>query len=518
MPPKHEDAPLRGWRLFLTVFAINVAAFLEILDLSIVNASVPAVAGTLGATQSEATWAISAYALGAAVIQPVTGWLTRRFGEVRLFMGSTALFTFASALCGAAPTLESLVLFRLLQGIVSGPMFPLSQSLMWNIVPERWHGIAQGVWGMVVLVAPVCGPLLGGWLTDEYSWRWAFYINVPLGIGVVSILWTFLGHKKEATERIPVDVAGFILLFLGVGALQVAFDNGHQKDWFESSFIVVTMIVSAVALLLFTAWERYERYPVVDFTYFLRRNFWPSVAAIALGYGALIGVLVTYNLWLQTTIGYSATLAGLAQVPFGVAAIITAALMGVFSARIPLRTTATVAFVLFAAGSVWLAFVPADATFWQLSAPRVLHGIASPLFFIMLSDIKLSGLPPERLAGGTSLSSFVRTLAMSLFTALSVTAWDQRADTHHILFAERTSPMFLSAVAPSANGGPAPAPVTLPAPAAELSMLDAVATLKARTLAFHDVCWLSAMVFLLAIPLIWIPRGPFVRGRAAGTH
>lgn len=506
-----QPPPLRGWRLFLTVFAINVAAFLEILDLSIVNTAVPAIAGTLSASISEATWSITAYALGAAVIQPVTGWLTRRFGEIRLFMGSTALFTLASVFCGAAPTIELLVLFRLLQGLVSGPMFPLSQSLMWNIVPPRWHGIAQGVWGMVILVAPVCGPILGGWLSDDYSWRWAFYINVPLGVTVVAILWPLVAQRKEQTERVPVDAIGFMFLFLGVGALQVVFDSGHHEDWFESTFISVTMTVSVIGLLLFMAWERYERHRVVDFSYFRSLNFSPSVAAIALGYGAVIGMMVVYNLWLQSVIGYSATRAGLAQAPFGVAAIVAAAATGIMSGRVSPQWMATAAFLVFAAGSIWLAFLPADATFWQLAMPRVLHGIGSPMFYIALSEIKLSGLPANRLAGATSLSSFVRTLAMSLFTAIAVTAWDQRADVHYILLAERTSVAVISALGVHELIASDPAQAS----AANTALVDAVAKLKSRTMAFHDVAWLSAIVFLLCIPLVWIPRGPFVQRNAA---
>jgi DHA2 family multidrug resistance protein len=511
-----EQEPLQGVALLIAALAINLGVFAEVLDLSIINVAVPAIAGGLGASQTEATWAITSYAVAAAIVQPITGWLTQRYGEVRIFMLSSLLFTLLSVMCGLAPNIELLVLFRLLQGAAGGPLVPLSQSLMMQTFPPHQKSLALGLWGMTALAGPVFGPILGGWLTDSYSWRWVFFINAPVGVFTVTAIWALLRYRDSPTTRLPVDYVGMILLALGVGSLQFMFDHGHEKDWFDSPMIVSLAVMAAVAAMLFVVWERYEPHPIVSFRLFRRLTFAVPVLAIAVGYGAIFGIIVIFPLWLEFTLGYTATLAGLASLSFGVAAIISAMFLGVFGSRLPARTSTTAAFLLYAIGAAWLALLPADATFWQVSIPRILHGIASPLFYFSMCDIMYTGVPPSMLAAATSLSTFVRTMFVSLATAMSVTLWDQRSTIHHVLLAETVNPanaMNFGRLARQAQGG-------LLGDLHQnqvLSLLDQMVQAQARTFAFDDLCWVATAMFLMMIPLVWLPKPPF-SGGGGGMH
>lgn len=502
MEPDRDIQPLQGLPLILAAFAINLAVFAEVLDLTIINVAIPAVAGSLGASQLEGTWAISSYALAAALVQPLTGWLTGRIGEVRLFMWSTGLFAIASVLCGLAPNLEGLVLARLLQGAVSGPLIPLSQTLLLKSFPARQRGLAQALWGATALVAPVCGPVIGGWLTDNYSWRWAFLVNLPVGLFTVSVLWFLMRKRDTNTKRGPVDVTGALLMFVGIGAMQWLLDNGHHQDWFESDYIRMLAVVSIIGLVLFWLWERNEPHPIVDFSLFRLPNFAVGATLAAGCYAVAFGIVLTFPLWLQTVGGYTATLAGLASVSFGIAAIPSALAIGIFSDRLPKRTLATAGLLLFAAGSIWLALLPAEASFWQLTAPRVLHGMAIPMTWLPLTDMMLSRVSGTQMASAAAISGFLRTLALSISVAVTVTIWDRRTDFHHIVLAEGVTPSRLTGLLDlgSLMGRDLFGPEGI---SAGMTLMERLAFLQSRTLAFNDLCWLSAVLFLLMIPFVW---------------
>ncbi|HKY91342.1 MAG TPA: DHA2 family efflux MFS transporter permease subunit [Nevskiaceae bacterium] len=513
--PAHPVAPpLHGWPLFFAALAVNVALFLEVLDMTIVNVAVPAIAGDLGSSQTEATWAITSYALMAAVSQPFTGWLTRRFGEIRLFMTSTMLFTVTSMMCGMANSVEMLVFCRLLQGFVSGPMVPLSQALIMTLFPPEKKALAQALWAICGLVAPIFGPILGGWITDSWSWRWTFFINIPTGILAVAMMWLTLRGRDGPTQRLPLDIVGGVLLTVGVASLQFVADHGRQEDWFDSPFIVFLAALSAISLVTFWAWNRHERYPIVDFALLRRRNYWPAVTMLVLMYGVMLGTFVVFSLWLQTSLGYTATLAGWASAVFGIVALITALALGGFAQHLPLRTSATLAALLMAGGSIWLAVLPAHASFWQVAIPRGLQGMAVPLGFIALSDIMFTGIPPERLASATTVVNFIRSLGTSMATAISVTIWEHRKDVQHVLLAENLNPVRMAAwgdAAQQAVIGSLAEEQRQPA----LATLEHIAQAQAYTLAFNDLCWISAVLFLLLIPLVWIPKPPF--GHSGGA-
>ena len=292
----------------------------------------------------EGTWAISSYSLASAIMQPLSGWIGRRFGEVRSFCVSAILFVVMSMFCGLATSMPMLVVGRLLQGAGSGPMVALSLSLLLNNYPNEKKGLALALWAMTVVVAPIFGPILGGYITDNYSWPWIFYINVPVGMLAVLITWTLLRNRESVTVKAPIDMIGLVLLIVGVGCLQFMLDNGNDKDWFSSPMITTLGVIALVCITFFVAWELTDQHPVVDLSLFRSRNFTIGVIAMALGMIAFFGINVVYPLWLQTVVGYTASWAGYATAPVGILAFLMAPIIGRNIQRLELRWVVTFSF------------------------------------------------------------------------------------------------------------------------------------------------------------------------------
>jgi DHA2 family multidrug resistance protein len=287
-----EIPPLKGGALVLGTIALSLATFMNVLDTSIANVSLPAIAGDLGVSPNQGTWVITSFGVANAISVPLTGWLTQRFGAVKLFTLSVLLFVLTSWLCGFAPSLEWLIGFRVLQGLVAGPMIPLSQTLLLSSYPRAKSGMALAMWSMTTLVAPVAGPLLGGWITDNVSWPWIFYINVPVGLLAAAVTWSIYRHRETPTRKLPIDGVGLALLVTWVGALQIMLDKGKELDWFHSGQIVLLAVVSVVGFLAFLAWELTDEHPVVDLRLFARRNFALGSATLAIAYCLFFGNVV----------------------------------------------------------------------------------------------------------------------------------------------------------------------------------------------------------------------------------
>jgi DHA2 family multidrug resistance protein len=505
--------PLRGTPLALLTVAIAFATFMEVLDITIVNVSVPHIAGSLGVSPQEGTWAISSYSLASAIMQPLAGWIGRRFGEVRSFCVSAFLFVTMSMLCGVATSMPMLVVGRLLQGAGSGPMVALSLSLLLNNYPNEKKGLALALWAMTVVVAPIFGPILGGWLTDNYSWPWIFFINAPVGVLAVIITWTLLRHRETTIVRAPIDTVGLVLLVLGVGCLQFMLDNGNDKDWFSSPMIVALGIIALVSLVFFVAWELTDRHPVVDLTLFRKRNFTIGVIAMSFGMFGFFGINVVYPLWLQTVLGYTATWAGLANAPVGILAFLISPIIGRNIQRLELRSVVTFAFIVFAFTSYWFACFPDSASFNQLVLPRFIMGIGIPCFFIPLNQIFLSGLEPHQIGSASGLANFFRTIAASISTAITVTLWQHRGEYHRAVLAEHFNNASAAATdylhGLSALGGP---------PTRAWSIVEGVVMRQALTLAVNDVFLFCTVLFAAMIPIVWLAKPPFGNVSAGAGH
>ncbi len=515
LPPLHGGLPpLHGGALVLLTVGVALSTFMEVLDITIVNVSVPHIAGSLAVSPQEGTWAISSYALASAIMQPLTGWLSKRFGEVRTFATSVSLFVLFSMLCGLSVSMPMLIVCRLLQGAVSGPMVPLSQTLLLNNYPNEKKGLALALWAMTVVIAPIFGPIMGGWLTDNFSWPWIFFINIPVGVFAAIIVWSLLHKRETKTQKVPIDAIGLGLLILGVGALQFMLDNGNDKDWFASPLIITLGIVALVSLSFLVVWELVDnKHPVIDLSLFRKRNFAMGVLALSLGMMGFFGINVVYPLWLQIAKGYTATWAGLATAPVGILAFVVSPFIGRNIQRLNLRIVASFAFLVFAFTAFWFAHFTTDASFSELIWPRVVQGIGIACFFIPINQILLSGLKPNELANASGLSNFCRTIAGSISTAVTVTLWQHRSEYHHAILAENvragsaSTMQYLDAL--SRLHLPA-----LPGYAA----IEQIVQRESLTLAVNDVFWLFGVMFLVIIVAVWFTRPPFGNVAADAMH
>ena len=509
--------PLHGAALLLGTLSLSLATFMNVLDSSIANVSIPAISGDMGVSPNQGTWVITSFGVANAISVPLTGWLTQRFGAVRLFLSSVLLFVLTSWLCGFATSLEMLIVGRVLQGLVAGPMIPLSQTLLLSSYPRAKAGTALALWGVTTLVAPVVGPLLGGWITDNVSWPWIFYINVPVGLLAAGITWSIYRHRETPTQKKPIDTVGLTLLVLWVGSLQLMLDKGKELDWFASNQIVGLAIVAAVAFAVFVVWELTDDHPVVDLRLFGRRNFAFGVLALSVAYGLFFGNVVLMPLWLQQWMGYTATNAGMALAPVGVFAILLTPVVGKMVSVWDPRRMATAAFVVFAIVLWMRAQFTTQTDFMHILVPTLIQGGAMAFFFIPLTTLTLAGLTPERIPAAAGLSNFVRITAGAMGTSIATTVWESRAALHH---AHLTEPLVQGQGAFAA---------TLDAlKAAGLSAEQALAQVnqlinqQAFTRAADDIFLASGGLFLSLIALIWLTRRPSTMSGSAvdagGAH
>jgi DHA2 family multidrug resistance protein len=508
--------PLEGAARVWGTIALSAATFMNVLDSSIANVSLPAISGDLGVSTTQGTWVITSFAVANAIAVPLTGFMTQRFGQVRLFMASVILFMMASLLCGLAPNMTTLILFRALQGFVAGPMIPLSQTLLLSSYPRAKAGLAMAMWSMTTLVAPVMGPLLGGWITDNISWPWIFYINIPVGIVAASITWTLYRKRESTTHKVPIDAIGLALLVLWVGSMQLMLDKGKELDWFHSAEVVTMAVVAVVGFAFFLVWELTDKHPVVDLSLFKRRNFWSGAVATAVAYGLFFGNVVLLPLWLQQWMGYTATQAGMIMAPVGLLAIFFSPVVGLTVAKIDPRRYATFSFLVFALVLWMRSNFNTQADFVTIIIPTVIQGIAMAFFFIPLVTITLSGLTPDRIPAASGLSNFLRITAGAMGTSLTTTLWDNRATLHHSQLAETINQGNNAAT--SAMSG-----LTSSGFSADqvLGQVNRIVDQQAYMLATNDIFYASAILFLLLIPLVWLAKpqkGGSGGDAAAGAH
>ena len=504
MPQSHFK-PLQGGALAMLTLVLSLATFMLVLDSTIANVAIPTIAGDLGASSSQGTWVITSFGVANAISIPITGWLAKRFGEVRLFLIATLLFVLASWLCGIANSLEMLIVFRVLQGAVAGPIIPLSQSLLLNNYPPEKRGMALAFWSMTIVVAPICGPILGGWISDNIHWGWIFFINVPIGLAVVLISWKILEGRESRISHQPVNTIGLILLALGVGALQLMLDQGRELDWFNSTEIVVLTIIAAVGLIALIIWELTDDNPVVDVSLFKSRNFTVGCVSTSLAFLVYSGTVVLIPLLLQQVYNYTATWAGLAAAPVGLLPILLAPIIGKFGNKIDMRILITISFMVYALTFYWRAvtFEP-EMTFMDVALPQFVQGLAVACFFMPLTTITLSGLPPEKMASASSLFNFLRTLAGSIGTSLTTFIWYNREAVHHTQLTEVINPynpisqQFFQTMGSFGLSEEQTA-----------SYLARQITAQGFIIGANEIFFVFAITFISLVVLIWFAKPPF---------
>lgn len=419
-----EVQPLSGWRLYLAGFALALANFVVVLDVTIANVSVPHIAGGLAISPTQGTWVITSYSVADAIAVPLTGWLALRFGTVRWFTISLIGFGLFSFLCGISRSLETLVVFRILQGLSGGPLMPLTQALLLRIFPKEKAAAAVGLWAMTTVCAPIAGPLLGGSISDNWSWPWIFFINLPIVCFCIFIATRMVRPFETPVAKKGIDVIGLVLLVVWVASFQLVLDTGRENDWFASPFIVMMAIVAIVGLVAFVLWELAEENPIVDIRVFRHLGFSVGTVVIALGFGAFFASVVLTPLWLQQVVGYTATEAGHATAFVGVFAVVMSPIAARLVGKIDLRVTICAGISWLAAMSLLRTGWTTDSGFWQLAMPQLLQGIGMPFFFIGLTALALSAVKPSETTSAAGIMSFVRTLCGAIGTATATTAWD----------------------------------------------------------------------------------------------
>jgi DHA2 family multidrug resistance protein len=515
-PALSRDAIYRS--RYLIAFAVTLASVLELVDTSIVNVAIPHMMGNLGATLEEVAWVSTGYIVANVIVLPMTSWLSDRFGRRNYYTGSILLFTLASFFCGAARSLEGLVAWRVIQGIGGGALISTAQAILFDVFPVRERGTAMAIFGMGVMVGPTLGPTLGGWITDNYSWPWIFYINVPLGLLAAAMTWRSVPEPEHQVRRTGVDWLGLALLVVGIGALQILLERGESRDWFESREILVEAVAAAVGLVAFVWHELTTEHPIVNLRILRNRQLAAGVAfAMVLGF-ALYASVFALPVFLQNLLGYSAWDTGRVILPGALASAFTMALMGRLSTRFDARPLVTIGVLLFG-WSMWLHFHFTTAIGrGDLLWPMVLRGVGLGFIFVPLTGAAVADLRPDQLAQGTGLFNLSRQLGGSFGIAITATLLSR--------FTERTREALLPHLAP---GSPAVsrwleqatrrfATVGSSWPEARQraqAMLEATVHQQASMVAFEQVFLIMGITFVAALPLLLLFRTGRARGGTA---
>ena len=514
-----EDQHVNPW---IIAVAVMFGTFMEVLDTTVVNVSLPHIAGSLSVTPQEATWALTSYLVANAIVLPITGWLANYFGRKRLLMSSVIGFTMSSFMCGFAPNLEWLVLFRIVQGLTGGVLQPVSQAVMLEAFPQDQRGKAMGFWGLGIVVAPMLGPVLGGWLTDNYSWRWVFYVNIPVGIASIIMTKMFIfdpPYIRRTTAK--VDTWGIGMLAVGIGGLQIVLDKGQQEDWFSSTWITSLTVISVLMLALFIVHELLSKEPVLHLRVFKERTYSTGVFLMTtLGF-VLYGSLVLLPLFLQTVLGYPAIEAGIAMAPRGLGSFIAMPIVGFLTAKIDARKLLSVGLVggaitLFQLGSLNL-----QVGYWDIFWPQFFQGLAMGLIFVPLTTISMSLISREEMGNATSLFNLMRNLGGSVGIAVIATMLSRNTQsqynilgTHVSAFDARTRMLLEQMRGAFISGGMD----FSTAGRAAYAALSGMVSQQAVMVAFVQLFRILALVFAVVIPLVFIMRKPKPGRPVAAGH
>ena len=497
---------------WIVAIAVMFGTFMEVLDTTVVNVSLPHIAGDLSAGVDEATWALTSYLVANAIILPITGWLANYFGRKRLLMMSVTGFTVASFFCGFSINLPMLIFFRIVQGAAGGSLQPLSQAVLLEAFPPDKRGRAMGFWGLGIVVAPILGPVLGGWLTDSYSWRWVFYINIPVGIASILMTRMFV-HDPPYIQRSKggVDAWGIGMLAVWIAALQVMLDKGQQEDWFSSRWITTLATVGAITLVLFLVREFVAKAPVVDLRAFKERTFATGTfLMMVLGF-VLYGSMVLLPLWLQQLLGYPALQAGIALAPRGIGSFLAMPLVGAMLGKFDARKFLAFGLVL-SSITLWeFSRLSLEAGYWNFFWPQFFQGISLAFLFVPLTTVTMGLIPRERMGNATSIFNLLRNLGGSFGIAAVTTMTARYQQVHTNVLAEhvtRFDPQAMQVLQGLTQTmrarGSGPGLADQQAAAAMFGMVQR----QAAILSYLDVFRVLAGIFLLMVPLLLLMKKP----------
>ena len=511
------------WLRWMIAVAVVASAIMELVDTSAVNVSLPYIAGNLSASVDEATWVLTSYLVANAIILPLSGWLANYFGRKRLLMISVAGFTVASVLCGFAPTLPVLILFRVLQGAAGGSLQPTTRAILLEAFPREERGHAMAFWGVGIVIAPIVAPMLGGWLTTDYSWRWIFFINVPISLIGLFLVWTYVfdpPYIRRASTRI--DYWGMGMLAIGIAALQVVFDKGQEDDWFASHFIVAMTVIAVIGLVCFTLWELHTRHPVVHFGLLRYRTFTTGTSLSLLLFFSLYASIVLLPLFMQELLNFPAVTAGIWNSPRGVATMIMMPIAGfLIGRRVDMRLLMTIGLIVAAIGTYMFSYLNLNAGPWDFFWPQMVMGAGLSFMFVPLATITVDPIPQEEMGYATSLIALARNLGagigISVFTAFVV----RRQQLHQVRLDASLAehPNLLARALSGLQGHLFQQGQNAPSAAHQaLGMVYGDVLARASALSYLDGFRVMAVLMLIAAPFVWIMKKPQFKNPAAGAE
>ena len=488
---------------------LALSNFMVVLDLTIANVSVPHIAGNLGISLDQGTWIITSYAVAEAICVPLTGWLAQRFGAVRVFLFAMLGFGFFSLMCGLSVSLSMLVICRLGQGLCGGPIMPMSQTLLVRVFPPEKRAMAMGIWAMTTTLGPACGPIIGGLISDNMSWHWIFFINVPIALICSAMGYRFLTAVETETRIVPIDKVGLGLLVFWIACLQVVLDTGRDLDWFASMRIVALSVMAAVGFCVFVIWELTEEHPVVDLRVFRHRGFSTTCVILAFAFGSYFAGVVAVPQWLQATMGYTATKAGMVTALSAVAAMLCSQIAARMLPKVDPRA-------LICFGTAWMGLLTlaragwtSGADYYALAWPMALLGVGIPFMMIPLTTVSLSSVKPEETASAAGLTNFVRSMAIAIATSAVLTVWDNATVRSRGDLVGKLEPTHAMAQLSAAGMTPAQA----------LRMISSMVDTEATTVALNHSFVIAATLLFVSAALVWtIPRVPLVRVTGGGMH
>lgn len=492
--------PLTGAPLFLMTLALSLGTFMFVLDYSIANVSIPYISGDLAVSNDQGTYVITSFAVGNAICLPMTGWLTKRIGAVKLMLISLLLFVVFSWLCGASYSFGMLITSRFLQGFCSGPMVPLSQSLLLLNYPPEKRNVSMAFWSTIVVAAPVVGPMLGGWISYDYVWPWIFYINVPVGLISLILVWMVLRKRETPIVTESLDVVGFIFLALGVSALQILVDKGQQFDWMRSPWMRGYAITTFISFTLLIVWSAFRPKPLIELSLFKIRTYAISIFYIAVAYGIYFGSVVLVPLWLQSNMHYTAIWAGIAVAPIGIVPLLFSLWIGKLVNRFSSMPLLGISFVLFAFSCFYTAFFDTDVTLFLIGVSRMLLGCGLFFFITPLFSLSILNIPEEKLPSSTGIFHFVRSMVGGIGTSVFTTMWIRRSAYHHQTIGEN-----LTAYAPETRSFLAKLARLGFSENKALAEMNAILNDQAAMLAINDCFWVMGWTFVTL--LFFLPLG-----------
>ena len=495
-------SPARRWAITVSVMMVTV---MQILDTSVTNVALPHMQGSLSAGIDEMSWVVTSFLAANAVVIPATGWLSARFGRRRFFLICTVVFVTSSFLSGIAPNLEFLVAMRVLQGLGGGPIIPMAQAIMWEIFPLRQRGTAMAVWGVGIMMAPILGPTVGGWLADNWSWRWIFYINIPIGfIGFVMVS-IFLFDSPFVKKPRGIDAWGLVLMVLGFGCLQLGVDLGEREDWLHSDLIVGLLLVAVVSLVAFVIRELKTPEPILDLTVFNDRNFTVGtlcIALIALGFNSSMLLLALYT---QKILGYDAWNSGVVLAPGGLGTMIALMISGRLVARMDQRLMLIGGCLLNAFASIQMTSLSLSMDYWSLAWPRFLQGFSAGFIFPPLQTLTLATIQIGRLGNATAAYNVVRNVGGSVGVALATMFLLRRSQEHQTTLASHVDvwdPETARRLKEWTEHFVGQGADAFTASRRAMAMIYRATTEQAQVMAYVDDFWLIALVFIVVLPLI----------------